>query len=393
MEHIFRVTFREKSLPWLYLANLLFGLHFFIVQYIHSSFLARYLGVEHMSFLFGIASLLSLVVLGGASYFFAQFGAFKTTFFFTLCIGVSSMFLAWSENTGLIVAAFALMTMLTPSVLLGLDMFLEHNVPSKKSVGMIRGIFLFTATVAALFSPLIAGLTAGEHMEYGHVYLVSGIFLLPFLVVLAYKFRNFSDGSYILFTLPTMHKHIREHKNIRRIAVAQFLLRFYFIWMIVYLPVYLNTVIGFSWPQIGLILFFMLLPYVFVELPAGIIADQFIGEKELLIAGFLITAGATFFTLTLHAPNIALWCTVLFVSRIGAALIESMTETYFFKKVNGAEADMVSFFRMLRPLAYGLGPLVGTIILFYTSFITLWAVLGVAMLFGALWIIPLKDTL
>jgi MFS family permease len=136
----------------------------------------------------------------------------------------------------------------------------------------------------------------------------------------------------------------------------------------------------------------MLLPYVFVEWPAGIIADRWLGEKELLIAGFVVTAVPTFLLFFFHSPNIILWGGVLFVTRIGTALIESMTETYFFKHVDGRDTHLISFFRMLRPLAYVIGPLVATLVLAFLPLPYLWLVLGTIMLLGIFHASRLVDT-
>jgi MFS family permease len=378
-------------MPWLFLANLLFGFHFYVVQYVHSSFLSQYLGVSGMSIVFGVASLLALVVLGGASYFFARFGVYRVVIFFTVLLGLSSLLLATVKNGGVVLASFGLLTALVPAVLLGLDVFLDRATPSRDSVGVVRGAFLTLATISALFAPLLAGLVAGEALSYEKVYFVSALFLVPFFLTLL-PFRSFRDGQYALFSWRDIQSAMRAHHNIRRIMTVQFLLRLYFAWMVVYLPVYLNAVLGFSWPDIGLILFFMLLPYVLVSVPAGVLADRSLGEKELLIAGFLITAVSTGLMLFFHTPSLVWWCVLLFCTRVGSALIEDMSEIYFFKKVHESQSDLVSFFRMLRPLAYSAGPFLGTLTLILLPFPALWGVLALFMVAGVVVVIPLKDT-
>ena len=170
------------------------------------------------------------------------------------------------------------------------------------------------------------------------------------------------------------------------------MMRFYFAWMVVYLPIYLHGTIGFSWPEIGVVLFIMLLPYILIEWPAGMLADSWLGEKELLAAGFVITALSTAAMVFLEAPSIFLWGVVLFVTRVGTALIESMTETYFFIHVDGDDTDMMSLFRMLRPMAYVLGPLTATAILAFTSLTNLWLILAVVMCYGLVHVRAIVDT-
>mgnify|MGYP003395127293 CR=1 FL=1 len=43
----------------------------------------------------------------------------------------------------------------------------------------------------------------------------------------------------------------------------------------------------------------------------------------------------------------------------GATFVEMTTESYFFKKMKDADADMIGVFRMTRPFSYIVGPLIG----------------------------------
>ena len=40
-----------------------------------------------------------------------------------------------------------------------------------------------------------------------------------------------------------------------------------------------------------------------------------------------------------------------------------MTESYFFKHVDGNDADTISLFRMIRPLGYVIGPILATVLI------------------------------
>jgi predicted MFS family arabinose efflux permease len=167
---------------------------------------------------------------------------------------------------------------------------------------------------------------------------------------------------------------------------------FFFSWYVVYLPVYLHNVVGFSWPDIGLILFIMLIPYVFIEYPAGRIADTVLGEKELMIAGFVIAGLGTAPLFWLESSSVWVWGSILFVTRVGTALIESMTETYFFKKIDGTDTSILSLFRIVRPLGYSIGPLTAGVILAFYDIQYLWAILAGIMLLGIIHPLSIKDT-
>jgi MFS-type transporter involved in bile tolerance (Atg22 family) len=136
----------------------------------------------------------------------------------------------------------------------------------------------------------------------------------------------------------------------------------------------------------------MLIPFILVELPLGKLADKKWGEKELLAIGFIIlsiTTGALFF---FSANNMIIWAGMLFLTRIGAAIAEIMIETYFFKKVDGKDPELLSMFRITRPLSYFLAPLIVTISLAYTTDQYLFIIFGGIILLTLYPILTMKDT-
>jgi MFS family permease len=147
-----------------------------------------------------------------------------------------------------------------------------------------------------------------------------------------------------------------------------------------------------SLANLGLILSYAMAAYLIVEWPAGRLGDHALGEKELMALGFFIAACATATLSIAHAPLIWIWAIILFVSRIGAAILDIMTESYFFKQVDGGDADLVSAFRMLGPLAYIVGPIMGSALLLFTSVGNIFALLALIMLFGIPIALSLEDT-
>lgn len=135
----------------------------------------------------------------------------------------------------------------------------------------------------------------------------------------------------------------------------------------------------------------MLLPFILLEFPLGKLSDS-IGEKKMLIIGFLIISISTLIIPLFMIKELFLWTLILFTTRIGAATIEVMSESYFFKSVTEKEADVLGFFRNTTPLSYIIAPLLAIpILLVIPSFGYLFLVLGVIMLFGFLLSLRLKD--
>ena len=162
--------------------------------------------------------------------------------------------------------------------------------------------------------------------------------------------------------------------------------------MVLYIPIYLNQNIGLEWSAISLIFTVMLLPFVIFGLPAGKIADKWLGEKEIIITGIIlmfITTGMIFFV---NSNSIVLWALLLFIGRTGAAIFEAMQEAYFFKHVTGDDLDLINLFRDLRPMAWLIGTGISVIILHFYPVQYIFIFLAL-ILFFSLWpAITIKDT-
>ena len=86
------------------------------------------------------------------------------------------------------------------------------------------------------------------------------------------------------------------------------------------------------------------------------------------------------------------WMILLFISRVGGSLVEATTESYFFKHTRGTETNIMSFFRLTRPLATLIGALIGSATLLYVPFDLMFVVLGFLMIPGIFFTMRLKDT-
>ncbi len=391
MDFIIRKIHNAGIFGWLYLMAFLFSFQYSGVLFINSSMLEQYLSKSDIGILFSIGSALTLILLSTEVIFLKNFGIYQTTLMAFFVNFASLIGIAFTKNTGLLFVFFTLFSIANTIIFFCFDVFLENSTTNEEKTGSIRGFLLSLITLAGLFSPLISGYFIGENSIYRNAYLISALYLLPVFVILPHYFRNFKDPKYTPLSFLRMLSTLHD-KDIFHISSAQFLLRFYFSWMMIYLPIHLHKIIGFSWPEIGIILFIMLIPYVFIEYPAGIIADKWLGEKELLVLGFVITSIATFSLFFVTAKSILLWGFVLLATRTGTAFIESMSETYFFKQIDGDDVNILSVFRMLRPLSYILGPLFASAFLVYTDIQHLWIILSAIMLVGIFNSMSITDT-
>ena len=181
-------------------------------------------------------------------------------------------------------------------------------------------------------------------------------------------------------------------RNVRNILMTDFLLNFFYAVMVIYMALYLTQNLGMGKVAIGTIFTVMLIPFVVFELPLGKIADKWLGEKEILTAGFILMAGSTAIIPFIHSKAIWLWALVLFLTRTGAAAVEIMKETYLFKKITDKDTDIMSISRNMQPVTYIIGPLLVSIFLSFFAFQYIWLALAVIMLGGIKFSLAIKDT-
>src|SRR3989344_570683 len=124
------------------------------------------------------------------------------------------------------------------------------------------------------------------------IYLLSALFVSLVCIIFSLFLRDFKDPQYEKVPILRTIIFFWRNRNIAKIYLITLILRFFYAWMIIYTPIYMHEYIGFDWSQIGIIFSIMLLPFIILELPLGILSDR-IGEKKMLIVGFCIISVST----------------------------------------------------------------------------------------------------
>jgi MFS family permease len=202
-------------------------------------------------------------------------------------------------------------------------------------------------------------------------------FLITFL-----NLKNLNDPKYDKVLAWQSFKNFFKNKNLTRAYKINFLLHFFYVWMVIYTPIYLYAHLGFSWKEIATMFTIMLLPFVLIQFPSGEYSDK-IGERKMLMFGFFIASIATLSLFFIKIHEVWIWALVLFSTRVGAAIIEVMSDVYFFKHITTQNDEFISIYRNTRPAAYVIAPLIAFIVfLFAPSFNFIFLILGTLMLYG-----------
>lgn len=369
----------------------LFFIHAYFPIYIHSSYLSEIVGPKYVGLLFILGSLVTIGSLFWAEKVIRRYG--NTRVMLGSLIGQFFIYimLALSKEPLLIIPVFILGQALTRALLFNIDIFLE-SLSANETTGANRGIFLTITSTVVVIMPFLAGsiLTRGG---YEHIYILSALSLIPVWLLVFFYFRGFKERYNMPVSAIDSLKKVVNSKNLRNIFTANLILRVFYAGMVIYSPIYLQETIGFGWDKIGLMFSIMLLPFVLFELPLGKLADKLTGEKEILIIGFTLSGLSTIALFFLERPSFALWASILFLTRVGASFIEIMTETYFFKKIDASNSDILALYRIVDPFAYILAPALGLLAFYFGGLKIIFLLLGFLMLGGVWSASKIKDTL
>lgn len=378
---------REKKIKRIYTLSFLFTLHIALSAYVNSTFLTGIIPEKLVGMLYTASSLVALILLSRSVNILKYFGNRKLTLLFLVINIISLIGLITSTNPYIIASSFVVFTSTNTLILFCIDIFIEHySDPSK--TGKTRGFYLTIINIAWMLSPLVAAFMITKEGGYRAIYILA--FLMVVLMTIGFMFsvKTFKDKKYIKTPFLETLRYLKKNKNMFAIVAINFLLQFFYAWMVVYTPIYFHEHLGFNWDSMGVIFTIMLTPFVIFALPIGLLIDKYhVNKKALLCIGFSIliisTASISFIT----SLDLTLWAIVLFLTRVGASMIETTSEIYFFSHTEDKDAGLLSIYRDMNPISYIIAPTLATIVFFFLPFQYLFILLGVIMSIG-FYIIP-----
>jgi predicted MFS family arabinose efflux permease len=363
--HFLRTTPRKRQLWPTYAMTLLLIFHGLTVLFYNSTYLGQFFSTEHIGLIFMSGSLLGVMCFLGIAKLLRIFGNFYLTILLLAADFVAIITMAVTTNAVIAVTSLLVHLLTVPLIIFSLDVFLEARIGNdESSTGSSRGLLLTLSSLVAALSPLIAGLVISED-NLSMAYILSACSIVPIIILLFIHERQFKDPKYPSVPVWGAVRLFLHNHNLRGVSVAHLVLQTFFSVMVIYMPIYLTQEIGLTLREFGVIMFIAIMAFVLLEYPVGKLADSTIGEKELMAVGFtimILALGWISFTTTTH---VAAWAGILFFSRIGAALAEVTTESYFFKQTKSVDAQIISFFRLTRPLAGFLGAAFGSLALLF----------------------------
>ena len=377
--------------------NILYFMAFFLAlagalpTYIQSSHLENFFGLSTVTWFFIMANLISILAILFFPRLIKKFGNYQITWSVSLIFILSLVGLGLSTHYILIFLFFILMQLAFNLIWINMDIFVE-SFSTNGSTGKTRTTYFTIINLAWIISPSISANLISLN-NYSNIFLMASILVIPFLLIFLFYSRKIKTKIRYkkTTTIQTIKKMIKD-PNLRGIFWLAMLLNVFFNTATIFVPIYLNKVIGFSWSQLGLMFSLMLIPFILIEIPAGIIADKYFGEKEMLYLGYIIMIICLCLLFTSTSTNFWFWSGLLFTSRIGAALVEAMRETYFFKKVCSKEIEKINLFRTAIPFGHLLGSIISLLVLFFLPVNYIFIITALVICSAFPFLLTIKDT-
>ena len=374
----------------MYVLSFLFSLHIALSAYVNSTFLLKIISEKYVGILYTIASLVTLILLTKSVNLLKHFGNRNFVLISLLVNMVSLVGMIVSKNAYIIATSFIALIATNTLVFLSIDIFIEH-FGNPLTIGKTRGLYLMIINLAWMLCPLVTSFLITKEGGYVSIYIISFITTIIMTIGLLFSVRNFEDRSYIKTPFLQTYKFLKENHHMLAITMINFILQFFFALMVVYMPIYLYEHIGFNWSQIGIIFTIMLTPFVIFGLPIGALIDNCkMKKRTLLYIGIIIMSLSTLSISFIVSTSVALWAFIMFMTRMGASIIETTSEVYFFTHVKEEDTYLLSIFRDMSPVAYIIAPLISTLIFIVLPLKFLFAILGVIILSGLYYIPHLK---
>ena len=352
----------------IYIGNFFFSLFVALITYILLPYVSSFISSSYAGLVISGGALVAVILFPLMPRLVERYGSQRLLLIFAIIEMFALLALAMSPGPFVGILLVAVAIALQPFIAYELDILLETTVTEEHITGRVRAIFLTAWNIAALAGPLLVGALLARSDAYGHVFFAAAVALVPFIALLTArrlprgippKLSNMKDTLFC----------IMRDRDLAAVTFGHFLLFMFFVWAPFYIPVYLHTELGIPWSDLGWVFSIMLLPYVLIQYPAGLLADRVLGDKELMFAGFILTgvsfASIGFFT---SSTPLIIIVSILFVSRIGAALIEGMTEGHFFRRMSEKDVNAISIFRGIWPLTELMAPIIGSAILIFGNF-------------------------
>ncbi len=326
------------------LLTVLYALHYGLPLYATSTFLKQAgFGTPMVSLLYGVSSLLTLVFSNHIAKYLKSYHSYQFTFAIIFAKIMATIAMVTTENIWFVGVFFILHFVLNSIIFVLLNIFVENFTPKHKT-GIVRGLFLTLFNICIMVSPLLGGLIL-QSGGFKTLYISASLLLLPGFYLLHHYLKEMKDGVFESHSLVQALQKVLRNKDLRAAVWAQLALNAFYTVMVIYAPLYVIDTLHISLvTYLTVIAPIVLIPLVLLPYELGYLADEKYGEKEFMILGLSLLGICSFLLGVIHFTSLFSVIVILFISRIGAALVETMAYTYYYQKISKADPAMTNLF-------------------------------------------------
>lgn len=382
---------KKNSLMLLYFIGLLLAISSALPAYIQSNFLNKFVSLEVLSLFFVIANTITIFCILAFPRLIRTLSNHFLSKLVLILYFLALLSLALTNSPLMALLSVILFTVANTLIWINMDIFVE-TFSDNSSTGATRTTYMTFMNLGWIIAPAISSQLI-KISGYPVVFMIAAFLAIPVLLIIISQRDKLQDRvKYCEKKTIVAIKKTWENKNLRGIFFLALLLQIFYNSAVVYLPIYLHQILGIAWTELGLMFSIMLIPFLIFEIPAGIIADKYIGEKELLSLGFAIVVISLLLFFYVQTTSFWVWATILFCSRVGASLVEAMRETHFFKLVDAKDISYINIFRTTTPLGYIIGPILAISILAFLPINYIFLSVAILSLSSFYFIASIKDS-
>ncbi|MEA3399383.1 MAG: MFS transporter [Patescibacteria group bacterium] len=316
-----------------------------------------------------IGGILSFLLLLALAFLFPLFRYFKTKKLFFISIAGNSILLALFAFTHnkYIFFIIAIINVIFQAIRIQSFGILLRENSSLKNIAKNENLMYLLANIGWVVGPLIAGFIADE-FSVRTVLIFSALFML--LSEYSITFSNNSFNKY----KETEMKHISPLNNLihffrRKKRITSYLLSLGLeIWWVVpyiFIPIKMINEFGFNVKSVGLFLFILCIPLIFIEL----ILKKKNPQKLKRIIGFGYIITGFFGVIAGLASNIYIILGAIIMASFGLGFIEPSSESHFFKIVKKEQSKRYfGTFMTSKTVGLLIGQVLVACVLLFASF-------------------------
>jgi MFS family permease len=234
----------------------------------------------------------------------------------------------------------------------------------KRSLARNEGFIYTFMNISWLIGPLIAGFVSRQ-FGLRAVFILAAIFvLISFLLLLNFKIHDSRITKKYDKDLWKICKEFFKNKNLRLCYILSGGINFWWALIYIYIPLHI-VYSGYRSEIVGYFLFSAMIPLILFTYPFGKLAGK-VGFKKIFFIGYFILGISAIICFFIN--NLMFILGILVLASMGAAMVESPTEAYFFD-ISGRKKDRYyGVYNTTIDINHAIASFIGAIILFLADF-------------------------